>query len=148
VAKSKSGDKQAMVEEKVCRNIMTSLKSNQFARTVKMNEEEATIVKNYNLLTMKPVLYVANVNESDVSNPEQNIHYQKLKDYVLKQNDQIVAISANIEYEISKLNDVDKQMFMDDLNIKEPGLNRLINTTYKLLNLATFFTFGKTETKA
>ncbi|MDR3257600.1 MAG: redox-regulated ATPase YchF [Mycoplasmataceae bacterium] len=149
VAKSKSGDKQAAVEEKICREIMTALKSNQFAKTVSMNEEEFGFVKNYNLLTMKPVLYIANVNEDDVANPESNIHFQKLKQFVSSNgNDQVVAISANIENEISKLSEADKQSFMNDLGIKEPGLDRLIKMTYKLLNLCTYFTFGKSETKA
>jgi ribosome-binding ATPase YchF (GTP1/OBG family) len=128
---------------------MTALKSNQFAKTVSMNEEEFGFVKNYNLLTMKPVLYIANVNEDDVANPESNIHFQKLKQFVSSNgNDQVVAISANIENEISKLSEADKQSFMNDLGIKEPGLDRLIKMTYKLLNLCTYFTFGKSETKA
>jgi GTP-binding protein YchF len=149
VLKAKTGDKQAMVEEKICRNIMQALKSGQFAKTVSMNDEEWKLVKNYNLLTMKPVLYVANVNEEDVSNPEQNIYYQKLKQFVLgKTKDQIIPISANIEYEISKLPIQDKPMFMESLGISQSGLDRLIQATYKLLNLCTYFTFGKTEVKA
>jgi ribosome-binding ATPase YchF (GTP1/OBG family) len=128
---------------------MAALKANQFARTVSMTEEELLLVKNYNLLTMKPVLYIANVNEDDVANPESNVHYQKLKQFVLSNgDDQIVAISANIENDISKLSNIDKQTFMNDLGIKEPGLDRLIKMTYKLLNLCTYFTFGKSETKA
>jgi ribosome-binding ATPase YchF (GTP1/OBG family) len=149
VVKAKTGDKQAIVEEKVCRNIMQALKNGQFAKTVPMNEEELQFVKNYNLLTMKPVLYVANINEEDITNPEQSQHYQKLKQFVLeKTNDQIVPISVSIEYEISKLNDEDKKVFMDDLGMKQPGLDRLVQITYKLLNLCTYFTFGKTEVKA
>jgi ribosome-binding ATPase YchF (GTP1/OBG family) len=98
---------------------------------------------------MKPVLYVANINENDIGNPSQNQHYQKLKQFVQeKTNDQLVAISASIEYEISKLESEDKKMFMQDLGMVEPGLDRLIQTTYKLLNLCTYFTFGKTEVKA
>jgi ribosome-binding ATPase YchF (GTP1/OBG family) len=149
VAKAKSGDAQAAVEEKICRNIMQALKNNQFAKTVKLNDEELKIVKNYNLLTMKSVLYIANVNEQDIANPEQNPHYQKLSAFVSQNtNDEIIAISASIEYEISKLPEDDKQIFMADLGMSEPGLNRLVKKTYHLLNLSTFFTFGKSETKA
>jgi ribosome-binding ATPase YchF (GTP1/OBG family) len=128
---------------------MQALKNEQFAKTVSMTEEEQQFVKNYNLLTMKPVLYVANINEEDIANPEQNQHYQKLKQFILeKTKDQVVAISAGIEYEISKLNDEDRKVFMQDLGMKQPGLDTLIQTTYKLLNLCTYFTFGKTEVKA
>jgi ribosome-binding ATPase YchF (GTP1/OBG family) len=128
---------------------MQALKNNQFAKTVTMNQEEVQIVKNYHLLTMKPILYVANINEADVNNIKQNAHYQKLASFVNQNgHDQIVAISANIEYEISKLSDADKQMFMQDLGINESGLDKLIKTTYNLLNLRTYFTFGKSEVKA
>jgi ribosome-binding ATPase YchF (GTP1/OBG family) len=149
VVKAKTGDKQALIEEKVCRNIMQTLKNGQFASTVTMNDEELKYVKNYNLLTMKPILYVANINENDIHNPEQNVHYQKLKQFIsTRTNDQIIAISISLEYEISKLSDEDRPMFMVDLGISQTGLDRLIQTTYKLLNLFTFFTFGKSEVKA
>jgi ribosome-binding ATPase YchF (GTP1/OBG family) len=149
VAKAKTGDKQSAAEEKICRNIMQALKNGQFAKTVMMNEEERQFVKNYNLLTMKPVLYVANINEKDVADPTQNLHYQKLQQFISKNSqDQLIAISINIEYEISKLPKEDKQMFMQDLNMKQSGLERLIYTTYKLLNLSTYFTFGIQEVKA
>jgi ribosome-binding ATPase YchF (GTP1/OBG family) len=149
VVKAKSGDKHAAVEEKLCRNIMQVLKNGQFVKTVSMNEEEKQMIKNYNLLTMKPILYVANISEHDAGNAEQNIHYQKLQEFVSKNTqDQLIAISANIEYEISRLPNQDKQIFMQDLNMKQSGLDRLIYTTYKLLNLSTYFTFGIQEVKA
>lgn len=150
VAKSKSGDKLAAIEESMCRKIMAALKANKFAKTVKLTDEETKFVKNYNLLTIKPVLYIANVNEADISNPEANPHYLKLKEVVSSQdpNSVIIPISVSLEYEISRLSGEDKKVFMDDLNIKTPGLDRLIQATYKLLNLRTFFTFGKTETRA
>jgi ribosome-binding ATPase YchF (GTP1/OBG family) len=149
VVKAKTGDKQALVEEKVCRNIMQTLKNGQFAKTVLMNDAERQLVKSYNLLTMKPILYVANIDEENVADPKANIHYQKLAQFIVKNTqDQLVAVSANIEYEISKLSEADKFIFMQDLGIKQPGLDRLIQMTYKLLNLCTYFTYGKKEVKA
>lgn len=149
VAKSKSGDKQAAIEEFAVRKVLDALKANKFAKTVKLTDEEKKFIKNYNLLTIKPVLYVANVNESDISNPEANPHYLKLKNKITEtDNSLIIPISVSLEYEISRLTGEDKKMFMEDMNIKTPGLDRLIQATYKLLNLRTFFTFGKTETRA
>jgi GTP-binding protein YchF len=149
VSQAKAGNKDAMTEEKTTRKIINALSSNTLVKNVVFTDEELQYVKNYNLLTMKSVLYIANINENDVANPEDNQHYLKLKEYVNKSMDsEIIPISANIECEISKLNEDDKKMFMNDLKIVEPGLNRIIKQTYKLLNLSSYFTFGKTETKA
>jgi GTP-binding protein YchF len=149
VSKAKAGDKVAMTEEQTCRRIIATLKENKFVKNLSFTAEELSIVKNYNLLTMKPILYVANVNESDVANPEANEYFIKLKSYVnTSSQDLVIPISANIECEISKLSNDDKIIFLEDLGIKEPGLNRLIKSTYDLLNLRTFFTFGKEETRA
>jgi GTP-binding protein YchF len=149
VSKAKAGDKVAMVEEVACRKLIATLKENRFARDVNFSDEELMFVKNYNLLTMKPILYIANIDENNINSPNTNIHYQALKNYVEKiSKDLVIPISINIEYEISKLPDSDKQSFIDDLGIDEPGLNRLIRSTYELLSLRTFFTFGKEETKA
>ncbi len=149
VAKSKSGDKQAVIEEGAVRKVLAALKENKFAKTVELNDEEKKFIKNYNLLTIKPVLYVANVNEDDIANPESNPHFLKLKNEISKNsNELIIPISVSLEYEISRLTGDDKKVFMEDMGIKTPGLNRLIQITYKLLNLRTFFTFGKTETRA
>jgi GTP-binding protein YchF len=149
VSKAKNGDKQGMFEENICRRLLTALRANQFTKTIDFQHEELMIVKNYNLLTMKPILYVANVNEDDIAHAENNIHYQKLKTYVTQQTkDEVIAICANMEFEISQLNYQDRQSFMNDLGIKEPGLNRMIDATYHLLKLATYFTFGKEECKA
>lgn len=149
VAKSKSGDKQAAIEESAVRKVLEALKANKFAKTVELTDEEKKFIKNYNLLTIKPVLYIANVNESDINNPEANPHFLKLKNKIAEiDNSLIIPISVSLEYEISRLTGEDKKMFMEDINIKTPGLDRLIQATYKLLNLRTFFTFGKSETKA
>ena len=85
----------------------------------------------------------------NIVNPEANEYYKQLKDYVSKNiGDSLIPISISMEFEISTLNDEDKQAFIKDLNIKESGLDTLIKATYKILGLETFFTYGKKETRA
>lgn len=149
VPKVKSGDKSLIKEEVVLNKLKDVLEHDQLAKTCKLTEEEKIIVKNYNLLTFKPVLYVANVDTNDITNPYQNEHYKKLVDYLSKNStDKVIPISVQMENEISKLPDEDKDAFIKDLGLKETGLDTLIKSTYELLNLRTFFTFGKKETKA
>jgi GTP-binding protein YchF len=146
VSKAKSGNKEAMVEENACRKIIDTLKQNKMANAIIFNDDEKKYVKNYNLLTIKKMLYVANIDENDISNPDNNIHYAKLKHHFT--NSTIIPMSINMEYEISKLNEQDKISFMQEFKMTEPTLDRLISTTYKTLNLSTYFTFGKQEVKA
>lgn len=148
VTKAKSGDKVALVEESACRKIMEQLKAEKFASNANLTDEERQLITSYNLLTIKPMLYIANVDEKYVANPEQSPYYQALLNFAKENNCQIIGLSIAIEYEISKLTNDDKQMFLEDLNIKQSGLDNLIKATYKLLNLKTFFTFGKSEVKA
>jgi GTP-binding protein YchF len=149
VSQAKSGNKTAMLEESVCRRIVATLKENKFVKTINFSSEETYFTNQYNLLTNKPIIYIANVNEEDISNAENNIHYKQLQEYINKNtNDLLIPLSINMEFEISLLNDADKQVFMDDLNIKQTGLDKLIKETYKILNLCTYFTFGKSETRA
>jgi ribosome-binding ATPase YchF (GTP1/OBG family) len=102
------------------------------------------------LLTTKPVLYICNIDESDITEPENNENYKKFSDFIKKQNStsQIIPLAITMEYEISKLSDEEKSAFLLDLGIKEAGLDTLINAVYKLLGIQTFFTFGKDETRA
>lgn len=146
VSRAKNGDKEAMVEENACRKILQTLKENKMANSIIFNDDEYKYVKNYNLLTIKKMLYVANIDESDVSNPETNTHYNKIKQHF--PNATVIPMSINTEFEISKLNDQDKVLFMKDFHISEPALDKLITATYKMLNLSTYFTFGKQEVKA
>lgn len=146
VSKAKNGDKEAMIEEGACKKILQTLKENRMTSTIDFSDDEYRYVKNYNLLTMKKMLFIANINESDVANPQNNVHYQKIKQHF--SNSEIIPMSINIEYEISKLNEGDKKMFMEDFKMFEPALDKLIRTTYKMFNLSTYFTFGKQEVKA
>jgi ribosome-binding ATPase YchF (GTP1/OBG family) len=126
---------------------MDTLRANQFINPKDYSDQESVFLKQYNLLTAKPVLYIANIDESHIANPEENENYKKFKEYIGGKC-AIIPLAIAMEYEISKLNDEEKVMFLQDLNIKEIGLNKLINATYTLLGTQTFFTFGVDETKA
>jgi GTP-binding protein YchF len=147
VSKAKSGDKEAMGERDMIDRIMNTLKANKFIKYSDYSQKEQEVIKTFNLLTAKPVLYICNVDEADVSNPEANANYLKFKEYV-GNSATVLPLAIAIENEISKLPDEDKQMFMSDLGMSETGLSKLINTTYHMLGIQTFFTFGKDETKA
>ncbi|WEK82999.1 MAG: redox-regulated ATPase YchF [Mycoplasma sp.] len=147
--KYKSGDKSLEVEINVLTKLKETLEANKLAKTLEWDKEEKQILKNYNLLTIKPTLYIANINADDINNPDNNRHYLKLKEFIAKNsNDKLLPISVSMEFEISLLNEEDKQSFINDLGVKEIGIDKLIKTTYDLLGLKTFFTFGKKETKA
>jgi len=111
-------------------------------------EQRIFIDKNYFLLTNKPIIYAANVADNDLGTPEKNIHFQKVASLAKEENAACIAISAAIEAELSQLPEEEKEIFLQDLNIQESGLNRLVRATYNLLNLATFFTVGKDEVRA
>ena len=112
------------------------------------SKEDMDIVKQYTLLTMKPLIYVANLGEEDLENPESNPYYVALKDYATKENCDVVPICAKIESELVGLDKEEKQMFLDDLGIDESGLDKLIKEAYALLGLNTFFTVGADEVRA
>ena len=149
VPKVKSGDKVLEVELNICKKIQEALMANKLAKDVELTSDELLIVKNFNLLTIKPTIYIANVDSDDIVNSEANEYFKQLKEYVNKNySDSLIPISVSMEYEISTLSEEDKEAFVKDLNIKESGLDTLIKTTYKTLGLETFFTFGKKETRA
>lgn len=145
----KSGDKKSADELEVCNKIRDVLAQNKLAKSLNYSLEEKQYLKNYNLLTSKPMLYIANIDTDDIINPQNNEFYKKLKEYIKQtSHDLVIPLSINMEYEISVLNPQDKKSFMNDMGIKQTGLDVLIQNAYHLLGLKTFFTFGKKETKA
>lgn len=147
VPKAKSGDKEAANELVVVKQLKELLEQNKLAKELKPTEENKKYLSSYNLLTSKPVLYIANIDSNDIANPDTNKYYKQLKQSITK-DDQIIAISVALEQEISELSSDDQKVFMQDLNINQLGTDNLIEATYKLLGLRTFFTFGKKETRA
>lgn len=118
------------------------------ARLLNLTDEEKQIIKHLQLLTLKPMLYVANIGEEDVSDNSQNTYYQDVKEYALKENTEVIALCAKIETELSELDDESRTLFLDELNIKDSGLDKLVKASYRILNLQTFFTAGPKEVRA
>ena len=142
---SKSGQKEGLPLKSLLEKIMPALEDGLPVRLLEFNEEETKLLKGLQLLTSKPVLYVANVSESGFSD---NPHLSAVEDFAGQENSQVVSICADIESEISELDDEDKQSFLDDMGQTESGLDRLIHAGYKLLGLQTYFTAGVKEVRA
>ena len=143
--KARSGDKDALKLVAVLEKLLPHLNQGQPARTLKLSDEEKLIIKPLCLLTIKPAMYVGNVMEDGFEN---NPHLDKLREYAAKEGAPVVALCAKIEAELADLDDADKQEFLADLGLEEPGLNRLIRTGYELLGLQTYFTAGVKEVRA
>jgi GTP-binding protein YchF len=142
---SKSGQKEGLPLKSLLEKIMPALEDGLPVRLLEFNEEETKLLKGLQLLTSKPVLYVANVSESGFSD---NPHLSAVEDFAGQENSQVVSICADIESEIAELDDEDKQSFLDDMGQTESGLDRLIHAGYKLLGLQTYFTAGVKEVRA
>ncbi|MBM7716818.1 redox-regulated ATPase YchF [Siminovitchia sp. FSL H7-0308] len=145
---AKQKDKEAMVEFEVLSKLKEAFEADKPARALDFTEDQAKVVKQFHLLTSKPVLYVANVGEEDVANPSDNEYVRKVMDYAENDNAEVIVISAKIEEEIAVLDDEEKAMFLEELGIKESGLDQLIRAAYDLLGLATYFTAGEKEVRA
>ena len=142
-----SRDKESSKEAELLTKLKNSLEKNIPLRALEYNEDELKLIKNFSFLTLKPIIYMANVNEEDLIE-DGNAYVQKVREYASKENSEVIVVSAKIESELSELEEDDKNAFLNDLGIKESGLNKLITATYNLLGLATFFTSGKDEVKA
>jgi GTP-binding protein YchF len=143
--KARSGDKEAAQLVSLCERLMPHLNKGKPARTFGLSEDDKQILKPLCLLTIKPAMYVGNVMEEGFSN---NPHLARLEEHAAKEGAPVVALCAKIEAELADLDDEDKQEFLADLGLEEPGLNRLIRTGYKLLGLQTYFTAGVKEVRA
>lgn len=142
-----SKDKDVIKEATLLEKIKNNLEQNIPLRQVEFTEEELFQIKNFHFLTLKPMIYMANVSEEDLV-VGTNDYVEKLKEYASNENSEVVVVSAKMESELSELNDEDKQIFLNDLGILESGLDKLIKATYSLLGLSTFFTAGEDEVRA
>jgi len=119
------------------------------ARQVELTDDELAMIKEMNLLTLKPTLYVCNVAEDEVATAwDENAYVQQVKEFAAKEGAQVVAISAKVESEIAELDPEEAQAFLEDLGEKESGLDRLIKAAFDLLGLQTFLTAGPDECRA
>ena len=145
----KSGDKKYASELSMWQRIKEALVNGKSARSVDLSDDEKEIVKELALLTMKPILYAANVGEDDFANGiENNPYYQKVLEIASSEGAEVLPISAKIEEEISELEDEDKEVFLEELGLSESGLDRLVKKSYKLLGLISYLTAGTPEVRA
>ncbi|BCJ87505.1 redox-regulated ATPase YchF [Effusibacillus dendaii] len=144
----KGGDKKAQQEVDVLERLKSAFENGKPARSVEMDEEERLLIRDLHLLTIKPVLYVANVSEEEVANADDNPYVQKVRDFAAGENAEVVVISAKVESEIAELEGEDRDLFLQELGLQESGLDRLIKGAYKLLGLITYFTAGEKEVRA
>ena len=140
-------DKDAVNEVRNLSRIKEALEEGNPVRSLEFTEEDQKYVNQAQLLTSKEMLYIANVGEDEIGD-EDNEKVQAIREYADKESSEVIVISAKIEEEIATLDDDDRAMFLEDLGIEEPGLDRLIRTTYDLLGLATYFTAGVQEVRA
>lgn len=145
---AKQKDKDAVFEAEILEMLKEAFEADKPARTVEFTEEQMKVVKQLHLLTIKPVLYVANVGEEDVADPSSNEYVQKVREFAEKDNAEVIVVCAKIEEEIAELEGEEKEMFLSELGIEESGLDQLIRAAYHLLGLATYFTAGVQEVRA
>ncbi|KAA2275033.1 redox-regulated ATPase YchF [Staphylococcus haemolyticus] len=140
-------DKTAEMEMRILTRIKEALENGDPVRSLDFNEEDQRYVNQAQLLTSKKMLYIANVGEDEIGD-EDNDKVKAIREYAAKEDSEVIVISAKIEEEIATLDDEDREMFLEDLGIEEPGLDVLIRTTYDLLGLSTYFTAGVQEVRA
>jgi GTP-binding protein YchF len=142
---AKTGDKDAKVRVEVLGRLRAGLDEGRPARALGLSDEDKTQVRDLFLLTLKPVMYVANVLEDGF---EGNPHLDAVRARAAGEGSEVVPVSAAIEEELSQLDDADRDAFLQDLGLGEPGLNRVIRAAYRLLGLQTYFTAGVKEVRA
>ena len=142
---SKSGDKEGILLKNLLEKILPVLEDGESIRQLSFNDEELKILKGFQLLTLKPVLYVANINESGFKD---NIFLDEIIEYAKRDNSKVVAICADVEQQISKFDPKEKSEYLLEMGQSDSGLDRLINAGYKLLGLQTYFTAGPEEVRA
>ncbi|WP_243292730.1 redox-regulated ATPase YchF [Bacillus sp. FJAT-47783] len=145
---AKQKDKQAMFEHEILVKLKEAFEHEKPARTLEFTEEQMKYVKQLHLLTIKPVLYVANVGEEDVADPSENPYVEQVREYAKNEGAEVIVVCAKIESEIVELEGEEKAMFLEELGIEESGLDQLIKASYSLLGLATYFTAGEQEVRA
>lgn len=148
--KSARMDKEAAKELEFLKEIKAHLEGGEPASSMELeNEDQELYMKGYNLLTWKPVIYAANVSEDDLADDgASNPYVQQVREYASKTNSEVFALCAEIEQEISELEEDEKKEFLEDLGIQQSGLEKLIIASYRLLGLLSFLTSGEDETRA
>ena len=144
----KNGDKKMAVEAELGKRLLVHLEEGKPARSFTMTSDEQEIISGWFLLTDKPVLYAANIADSDIGHASDNPHVAKVVDIALREKAQVFTVSAQVEEEIATMDAEEKQEFLEDLGLSESGLDKLIRASYKLLGLISYITSGEIETRA
>lgn len=149
LTKQVKGDKSLQAELDLLNEVKKVLEAGKSARVLELNDDQKAMLRGFNLLSLKPIIYVLNVSEDDYINDlKDNKYVDKLREYAEAEGSEIVPISVKIEEEMSELDDEERKAFLEDMGIKESGLDRLIRKSYKLLGLMSFLTTGEDETRA
>lgn len=147
--KQLKGDKTLSKEFQLLEKIKSSLEKGESLRNLDLNEEEEKILKTYQLLSSKPIIYVSNVSDDDIENDGKNNKLvENVRKYAEKEGNEVVVISAETEAEIATLDPEEKKMFLEEMGLKSSGLDKLIKSSYSLLGLISFLTTGPMETRA
>lgn len=146
--KNLKGDKSLQKELDVLKKVNDFLAEGKSARAMDLTEEEAEFIKTLDLLSYKPIIYVANVSEDDAADDSDNEYVQAVRRFAATEDAEVVVICAEIEQEISELEEEEKAMFLEELGITESGLDKLIKASYTLLNLISYLTAGEDECRA
>jgi len=145
----KGGDKKAIeAEQDVLERIRILLEQAMPARRVEMTPEEAVLIRDLNLLTLKPALFIANISEEEAADSSANPYVQAIKDYAAQEGAEVIAVSAKLESEIAELSTEEAKEFLQEMGLEESGLDKLIKSSFKLLGLMTFLTAGEQEVRA
>ncbi len=140
-------NKEDLLEVESLEQAKSALEKNQPLRLVEFSKEQHQILKSYSFLTLKPMIYLANIEEQDLA-AKNNVYVEKVKQYAAKEGSQTIVLCAKVEEELSELEETDQKEMLVALGLEQSGLDRLIKTTYDLLGLATYFTVGKDEVRA
>ena len=143
-----SKNKEALAEVDLLVKFRDKLQKGEALRGISLNEEEQKVVKNFAFLTLKPIIYVANVSDAELSDIENCENFKKVRDYAQKEGSQCIPVCCQIEAELSTYSKEEKKDFLETLGVSQSGLDLLVTSAYKLLNLSTFFTVGADEVRA
>ncbi len=144
----KTGDKSLIAGVGLLEKLKSALENNILVRTLDLDEDEQKLLKGLQLLTAKPVIYVANVSENEISNADNNAYVQKVKEFAGKENAKVITLCAKIEEELTSLDKDERELFKEELGITQSGLEKLVTTSYDLLGLMSYLTAGEKEVRA
>lgn len=140
-------NKDDLLEVEILEKCQKALEENKPLRQLNLSAEEKKVLKSYSFLTLKPIIYLANIKESELNNPD-NDFVKQVKEYAQKENAPVISLCAKVEEELSELSEEDQKEMLEALDLTSSGLDKLIKATYDILGLATYFTVGKDEVRA